>query len=73
MRRERVETNEAEKKLDTWKTNCFLEREKSAVLRERIHGLTRVETLQNISRTCRVPLHNVRVTDVKGGGGGEPR
>ena len=26
-----------------------------------------------LPKTCRVPLHNVRVTDVKGGGGGEPR
>ena len=26
-----------------------------------------------IPRTCRVSLHNVRVTGVKGGGGGEPR
>jgi hypothetical protein len=48
LRRARAETNGAEEELDTWKTNCFSEREKSAVLRERIRALARVKLLQNI-------------------------
>jgi len=48
LRRARAETNDAEKELDTWRTNCFSEREKSAILRERIRALARVKLLQNI-------------------------
>jgi hypothetical protein len=48
VRRARAETIATEKEMDTWKTKYFSEREKAAVLRERIHALARVKLLQNI-------------------------
>ena len=48
LRRARTETTEAEQESDTWNIEYFSEREKSAVLRERIRALARVKILQNI-------------------------